>query len=95
MLAGEDQSSPGIALSDEELAGFGRLLRVTGHETTANMLALGACALLCHPGQLKVLREDPASIVRATSQPPPELQASARFAAALCPNAVIRLVEDS
>ncbi|WP_369386653.1 cytochrome P450 [Streptomyces sp. CG1] len=68
LIAGEDQNGSDIALSDEELAGIGRLLLVAGHETTANMLALGTYALLCHPGQLKVLREDPASVDRAIEE---------------------------
>jgi len=46
------------ALTDERLAGIGQLLLVAGHETTANMLALGTFALLCHPDQLCALREE-------------------------------------
>ncbi|RKN43967.1 cytochrome P450 [Streptomyces hoynatensis] len=34
-----------------------RLLLVAGHETTANMIALGTCLLLRHPEQLAVVRE--------------------------------------
>src|SRR5207248_11166707 len=34
------------------------LLLLAGHETTANMLALGTFALLEHPGQLAELRAD-------------------------------------
>ncbi|MCD9879777.1 cytochrome P450 [Streptomyces guryensis] len=43
------------------------LLLIAGHETTANMIALGTLALLEHPGQLALLRETDA----------PELVASA------------------
>ncbi|MBP2479168.1 cytochrome P450 [Crossiella equi] len=46
-------------LSIEELAGIGFLLLLAGHETTANMLALGTFALLEHPEQLAALRENP------------------------------------
>jgi len=45
-------------LADDELAGIGSLLLFAGHETTANMLALGAFALLQHPDQLAALRRD-------------------------------------
>jgi cytochrome P450 len=46
------------ALTDERLAGIGQLLLAAGHETTANMLALGTYALLDHPDQLCALREE-------------------------------------
>ncbi|MEV0645598.1 cytochrome P450 [Phytomonospora sp. NPDC050363] len=46
-------------LSIEELVGIGFLLLLAGHETTANMLALGAFALLENPAQLAELRADP------------------------------------
>jgi cytochrome P450 len=46
-------------LHDVETAGVGLILLVAGHETTANMLALGTFALLEHPGQLARLHDDP------------------------------------
>lgn len=46
-------------LSIEELTGIAFLLLLAGHETTANMLALGTFALLEHPEQLAELRTDP------------------------------------
>ncbi|MFE7416853.1 cytochrome P450 [Rhodococcus sp. NPDC057529] len=46
-------------LTVEELIGIAFLLLLAGHETTANMLALGAFALLEHPEQLAELRADP------------------------------------
>ncbi|WDG30418.1 cytochrome P450 [Streptomyces sp. CA-278952] len=46
-------------LTDEELAGIGGLLLAAGLDTTANMLGLGAFALLANPGQLDALRADP------------------------------------
>jgi cytochrome P450 len=52
-LAGHDD------LTVEELTGAAFLLLLAGHETTANMLALGTFALLEHPAQLAGLRADP------------------------------------
>lgn len=46
-------------LTDDELAGVGTFLLGAGLETTANMLGLGAFALLRHPDQLAALRADP------------------------------------
>ncbi|MFJ6788207.1 cytochrome P450 [Streptomyces angustmyceticus] len=46
-------------LTVEELTGIAFLLLLAGHETTANMLALGTFALLEHPGQLAELRAHP------------------------------------
>ncbi|EWM14910.1 cytochrome P450 [Kutzneria sp. 744] len=46
-------------LSVEELVGIAFLLLFAGHETTANMLALGTFALLEHPDQLAELRAAP------------------------------------
>ncbi|MER0481965.1 cytochrome P450 [Streptomyces sp. Edi2] len=45
-------------LTDEEMAGVGALLLLAGHETTANMIALGTMCLLHHPDQLATLRAD-------------------------------------
>ncbi len=45
-------------LTVEELAGAAFLLLLAGHETTANMLALGTFALLENPVQLAELRAD-------------------------------------
>jgi cytochrome P450 len=46
-------------LTIEELVGMAFLLLLAGHETTANMLALGTFALLEHPEQLAELRANP------------------------------------
>ncbi|MEU4804250.1 cytochrome P450 [Actinosynnema sp. NPDC023587] len=47
------------ALTDDELANIANLLLIAGHETTANMLALGTFALLEHPAELARLQADP------------------------------------
>ncbi|UKY48217.1 cytochrome P450 [Streptomyces inhibens] len=46
-------------LTIEELTGIAFLLLLAGHETTANMLALGTFALLEHPEQMAELRANP------------------------------------
>jgi cytochrome P450 len=46
-------------LTADEAAQMGVLLLIAGHETTANMIALGTLALLEHPGQLAHLRDSP------------------------------------
>ncbi|AXX28627.1 cytochrome P450 [Actinosynnema pretiosum subsp. pretiosum] len=46
-------------LTDEESANIGLMLLIAGHETTANMLGLGAYALLRNPEQLAALRAEP------------------------------------
>ncbi|MFI6306943.1 cytochrome P450 [Amycolatopsis thailandensis] len=49
-------------LTEEELTGIAFLLLGAGLDTTANMLGLGTFALLQHPEQLALLREDPEGI---------------------------------
>ncbi|WP_043848605.1 cytochrome P450 [Amycolatopsis keratiniphila] len=55
-------------LTIEELAGAAFLLLFAGHETTANMLALGTFALLEHPEQLAELRADAALLPGAVEE---------------------------
>ncbi|MGW0782752.1 cytochrome P450 [Streptomyces sp. NPDC002913] len=57
-------------LSRREAAEMGVLLLLAGHETTANMIALGTLALLEHPGQLALLRdtEDPKTVAGAVEE---------------------------
>jgi cytochrome P450 len=58
----------GDELTTAELAGLGLLLLVAGHETTANMLALGTLALLGHPDQLAAVRDDPEAVEPAVEE---------------------------
>ncbi|THV30259.1 cytochrome P450 [Glycomyces paridis] len=55
-------------LSDAEAAGIALILLVAGHETTANMLALGTLALLEHPEQLAALRAEPERMANAVEE---------------------------
>jgi cytochrome P450 len=57
-------------ISLRQAAAIGRLLLGAGHETTANMIALGTLALLEHPEQLAQLREadDPKQIAAAVEE---------------------------
>jgi cytochrome P450 len=55
-------------LSNAELVGIGNLLLVAGHETTSNMLGLGSLALLRHPDQLALVRDDPAAVGPAVEE---------------------------
>lgn len=58
----------GHDLSTAELIGIASLLLVAGHETTSNMLGLGTLALLRHPDQLALLRDDPAAVEPAVEE---------------------------
>ncbi|ANZ41546.1 cytochrome [Lentzea guizhouensis] len=58
----------GDELTTAELGGLALLLLVAGHETTANMLALGTLALLRHPDQLAAVRDDPAAVDPAVEE---------------------------
>lgn len=49
----------GDTLSKNELYGVIMLLIVAGHETTVNLIANGLLALLTHPDQLSLLKEQP------------------------------------
>jgi cytochrome P450 len=58
----------GDDLSTNELIGIASLLLLAGHETTSNMLGLGTLALLRHPDQLALLRDDPARVEPAVEE---------------------------
>ncbi|WP_407835834.1 cytochrome P450 [Streptomyces sp. DSM 116496] len=55
-------------LTDEELQGISLILLAAGFDTTANMLALGAFALLQDPEQLAALHADPALVDQAVEE---------------------------
>ncbi|QIP83259.1 cytochrome P450 [Streptomyces sp. Tu 2975] len=55
-------------LTDEELQGISLILLAAGFDTTANMLSLGAFALLQNPAQLTALRADPALADQAVEE---------------------------
>lgn len=57
-------------LTRPEAAQMGMLLLIAGHETTANMIALGTLALLENPDQLALLRDaaDPAVVAGAVEE---------------------------
>jgi cytochrome P450 len=58
----------GDVLDDEELIAQTLLLYIAGHETTVNLIAGGTLALLHHPAQLALLRDDPALIANAVEE---------------------------
>jgi cytochrome P450 len=57
-------------LTQRDAASMGLLLLVAGHETTANMIALGTVALLENPDQLATLRatDDPKVVSKAVEE---------------------------
>ncbi|SOD62197.1 Cytochrome P450 [Streptomyces zhaozhouensis] len=57
LLSGLAERVGGGELTRREAAQMGVLLLIAGHETTANMIALGTLALLRHPEQLAALRD--------------------------------------
>src|SRR5215469_4027830 len=65
LICAEDD---GDVLDDEELVAQTLLLYIAGHETTVNLIAGGALALLRHPTQLAQLRADPALIGNAVEE---------------------------
>lgn len=68
-LLAAEQVATGV-LTRRELAVTSVLLLIAGHETTANMIALGTVALLEHPEQLAELRatDDPAFVAGAVEE---------------------------
>ena len=58
----------GDDLTTDELIGIAGLLLIAGHETTSNMLGLGTLALLRHPDQLALVRDDPDAVAPAVEE---------------------------
>lgn len=55
-------------LSDQELLSMLQLLLIAGHETTVNLMGNAIMALMCHPDQLAILRNEPDLIASATEK---------------------------
>ncbi|MFE5568944.1 cytochrome P450 [Amycolatopsis japonica] len=70
LLSGLTERIRAGELTRQEAAQMGVLMLIAGHETTANMIALGTLALLEHPDQLTLLREtdDPKLIASAVEE---------------------------
>jgi len=60
--------SEGDKLTQGELFAMIILLFIAGHETTTNLLGNGTYALLRHPDQLQLLRDDPSLAVAGTEE---------------------------
>jgi pimeloyl-[acyl-carrier protein] synthase len=65
LIAAEEQ---GDKLSEDELIANCALLLAAGHETTVNLIGNGTLALLRNPGQLAMLRHEPALIPNAVEE---------------------------
>ncbi|MEU3416300.1 MULTISPECIES: cytochrome P450 [unclassified Streptomyces] len=61
-----NRQTPAVEHSD--IVSMSKLMLVTGHETTANMIALGVLALLEHPEQLAAVRAEPELMPRAVEE---------------------------
>ncbi|MDA2809394.1 cytochrome P450 [Nocardiopsis sp. RSe5-2] len=69
VLSGLAQRVRDGEIDRNEAAKIGVLLLIAGHETTANMIALGTVALLEHPAQLERVREgDEATVASAVEE---------------------------
>ncbi|HEY3953181.1 MAG TPA: cytochrome P450 [Streptosporangiaceae bacterium] len=77
------RADDGSTLSGSELVSMLYLLLTAGHETTANLIGSGVYALLRHPDQLELLREQPGLLPSAIEEflryESPFNVASARF----------------
>jgi cytochrome P450 PksS len=65
-LAKADEN--GEMLTDAELQGMVVLLLVAGHETAVSLISSGTLALLEHPDQLDLLRQNPSLVKSATEE---------------------------
>ena len=80
LIAAEEQ---GDRLTEEELLGNLVLLLAAGHETTTNLIGNGMLALLRHPDQLELFKEQPRiapSAVNELLRYEPPVQATERLA---------------
>nr|ABR68636.1 Ema-V5b [synthetic construct] len=58
----------GSRLSDVEMVTLVLTLVLAGHQTTAHLIGNGTAALLTHPDQLRLLKDDPALLPRAVHE---------------------------
>ena len=58
----------GDALTERETLTMLRLLLIAGNETTTNLIGNGVLALLEHPEQMRLLREDPSRVPAAVEE---------------------------
>ena len=58
----------GDSLTEREMLTMLRLLLIAGNETTTNLIGNGVLALLEHPEQMRLLREDPSRIPAAVEE---------------------------
>ena len=58
----------GDTLNEQEMLNMLRLLLIAGNETTTNLIGNGMLALLRHPDQLSVLRDDPSLMPAAVNE---------------------------
>ncbi|MEM7128630.1 MAG: cytochrome P450 [Chloroflexota bacterium] len=66
LVQAEDEQ--GDRFTEDELLGMLFLLLVAGYETTVGLIANGTLALLSHPDQLEMLRNDPSLIESAVEE---------------------------
>ncbi|MEV7423575.1 MULTISPECIES: cytochrome P450 [unclassified Streptomyces] len=65
-LIEQNRAEPAVTHAD--IVSMARLMLVTGHETTANMIALGTLALLENPDQLDAVKKDSALLPKAVEE---------------------------
>ena len=68
LLREHGPGSPAADITDQELVGLANALLIAGHETTTQMLSLGTLALLEHPEQLAMVRDDPDRVPAAVEE---------------------------